>query len=183
MSPALTKKRKSQPLGQYIDPRVPVVEAAEMVLTSLKTAGHGPEPGSHALHPARRGVLTLLHEARRVNRMPFWEYVTIPRVPKSWAPEVAQEHRAEMLGTAREHLHGGGVTRADILAAMDALHEVVVSMTTIFGAARVVGMDEPDESWVLDRYTCATLLPTLAEQLNKFWVQLRTATDHKGPYA
>ena len=173
MKAALKRKvRFPRDLEQYIDPRVPVVEAVELVLTNLKTAGLGPEPGSPTLHRARRGVLTVLRAARRLNGMPFWKSITIPRAQKSRTPETAQEHRAEMLETAREHLHGGGATRADILAAMDALHEVVVSMTTIFAAGRVVGMDEPEESWALDRYTCAALLPTLEERLRHFWLQL-----------
>jgi hypothetical protein len=181
MRAALTKKCKTLgELDQYIDPRVPVVEAVDMVLTCLKTAGFGPEPGSSELHRARRGVLTLWSTARRVNRMAFWEALTIPRAPKSWTTGAVREQRSELLATAREHLQGGGATRGDIMAAMDALHEVVANMNTIFATGRVVGMDEPEESWALDRYTCAALLPALAEQLNSFWIQLRTATDHQG---
>jgi hypothetical protein len=41
---------------------------------------------------------------------------------------------------------------------MDILHEVVTSMNTMFAAGRVVGLDEPEESWTMDRYTCAALL-------------------------
>jgi hypothetical protein len=63
---------------------------------------------------------------------------------------------------------------------MDGLHEVVMSMNTMFVAGRVVGMDEPEESWAIDRYKCAGLLPVLVEQLNNFWIQLHRITDHQG---
>jgi hypothetical protein len=172
MRAALKKVRSPRALEQYIDPRVPIVEPVDIVLTSLKTAGFGPEPGSPELRQASRGVLTLLRTMRRVNRMPFWEFLTIPPAQKSWVPETIQEQRSEQLATAREHLQGAAATRADILAAMDILHEVVGSMTTIFATGRVAGMDEPEESWAIDRYTCAALLPKLEERLRHFWLQL-----------
>jgi hypothetical protein len=167
------------PWSSTSDPRVPVVETVDIVLTGLKTAGFGPEPGSPELRQASRGVLTLLRTMRRVNRMPFWESLTIPPAQKSCVPETIQEQRSEQLATAREHLQGGAATRADILAAMDILHEVVTSMNTMFAAGRVVGMDEPEESWALDRYRCGALLPALTEQLNNFWAQLHKTTDHQ----
>ena len=167
MREALKKRTGSRrDLEKSIDPKMPVVEAVDRVLTGLKTAGFGPEPGSPELRQAQRGVLTLLRTVRRLNRMPFWESLTIPRAPKSWVPKTK----------------GGGATREDILSALDALHEVVANMNAIFATGRVVEMDEPEESWALDRYACGALLPTLVEQLNNFWVQLRTATDHQGPH-
>jgi hypothetical protein len=178
MRAALTKKcRTLRTMDQYIDPRVPVAQTVDIILTSLKTAGFGPEPGSSELHRARRGVLTLWRTVRWLNRMQFWESLTSPRAQKSRAPEAIPEQRSELLATAHEFLQGESATRADILAAMDALHEVVVSMTTIFATGRVVGMDEPEGEWAIDRYTCAALLPAMAEQLNSFWVQLRKNRD------
>jgi hypothetical protein len=180
MRAALKKRtRSSRALERYIDPTVPVTESVGIVLTSLRAAGFGPEPESPELRHARRGVLALLRTARWLNGLPFWESVTIPRAPKSWAPESVQEQRSELLAGAREHLQGGAATRADILAAMDTCNEVVANMTTIFAAGRVVGMDEPQEAWATDRYTCAALLPALAEQLNNFWTQLHKTTDYQ----
>jgi hypothetical protein len=174
MNKAGQKKRGStSDLKRHIDPTLPVMEAVDIVLTSLTTAGFGPEPGSRELRHAQGGVLTLLRTVRQLNRMSFWESLTIPRAPRSWVPETIKEQRSELLATARENLVGSAATRADIVAAMDGLHEVVANMNTIFAAGRVVGMDEPEESWAIGRYTCAALLPALAEQLNNFWVRLR----------
>lgn len=172
MRAARKRTESRRALEKSIDPKMPVVEAVDRVLTSLKTAGLVPEPGSPELCQARRGVLTLLRTVRRLNRMEFWESLKIPRAMKSWVPQTIQEQRSELLGTGREHLQGGGATRADILAAMDVLHEVVANMSSLFAAGRVVGMDEPEESWTMDRYACAALLPTLEERLRHFWLQL-----------
>jgi len=46
-------------------------------------------------------------------------------------------------------------------------------MSTSFATGRVRAGEEVDDSWTLDRYTCAVLLPTLAERLNNFWTELR----------
>jgi hypothetical protein len=173
MRAALTKKcRTLRALDQYIDPRAAVVGTADIILASLKMTGLGSEPGSLELRTARRGMSALLRTARQLNRMKFWDSLAIPRTQQSRMREATHEQRSELLSIAREHLQGDGATRADVLAAMDVLHEVVANMNTIFAAGRVVGMDEPDESWATDRFICAALLPALAEQLNNFWVQL-----------
>jgi hypothetical protein len=85
-----------------------------------------------------------------------------------------------LIKDARDQLHGERVTRADILSAVDALHQVVTSMNTMFAIGRVRDQDELGDSWALDRYRCSALLPTLAEQLDFFWVQLRKNGERKG---
>jgi hypothetical protein len=141
-----------------------------LVLLYLQVVGFDAESGSHALNKARHYVLVLLRHVRQINRMAFWKFLVLPKSEAKLGN--IQDYHSELLMIARDSLRGGSASRADILAAMDTLHEAVVSMTAIFGAARVVGMDEPEESWAMDRYTCAALLPTLEERLRHFWLQL-----------
>lgn len=179
MREALRKKRSLvRALEQRIDPRPPVAGKVDMILTCVKAAGFESGAGSHELHEARRGVSTLWRLVRDLNRMDFWKSLTVPRSQKSRAPEAIQEQLANMLETA--HLDVGDVTRGEVLAAMDALHEVVIWMNTMFAAGRVRAEEELDESWTLDRYTCAALLPVLAEVLASFWAELRTGSGQRG---
>jgi hypothetical protein len=129
-----------------------------------------PASGSLALRKARHYVLVLLRRARQMNGMTFWKFLVLSKSQRKVGN--TQDHHSELLMIARDNLQGGPASRADILAAMDVLHEVVASMNTLFVAGKVRNEDELDESWNLDRYTCAALLPRLAEALDNFWPQL-----------
>lgn len=111
--------------------------------------------------------------------MELWKSLRIPRAQKLRVRETIPEHRAVVLEDAREGTRDETSARANVVAAMDALHEVVTSMNTMFAVGRITDPEGPRESWALDRYTCAALLPTFAEQLDKFWVRLRETTDQK----
>ena len=76
-----------------------------------------------------------------------------------------------MLETAREQLRGSGATRANIIGAMDGLHEAVSGMNVMFAIGKMNG--PMDEEWELDRSTGAYALPALTQGLGQFWMQLR----------
>ncbi len=174
MKASISKSRRATGgLEQCIDPRAQVIGTIVVILNCLKAAGFEEDPGSTELSKAKRCAFTLLRCVRELNRMAFWKSLTLPRLRKSESSETIQNYRTEVLMNAREDLQGGHATRAGILAAMDAVHEVVAGMSTSFATGRVRAGEEMDDSWNLDRYTCASLLPALAEQLNSFWIQLR----------
>lgn len=83
-------------------------------------------------------------------------------------------HSAGMLTPSKKP-----ASRADVLTAMDTMHEVVASMNAIFTLGKVRTDDELDDSWNLDRYTCAAVLPSLATALDNFWTQLLASPSRK----
>jgi hypothetical protein len=151
-----------------------------MISASLAAAGFAPGPGSPELNRARRSGYALLRMVRRCNRMKFWDLLTIPRAQKSQVLETMRDQRSELLAAAHDQLQGEKVTRADILVAIDGLHQVVTSMNTMFAMGKVTDQDCLEDSWALDRYACAALLPRLAAELDLFWAQLRKNSERKG---
>jgi hypothetical protein len=93
---AAFKKRTGsrRDLEKSIDPKMPVVEAVDGVLTGLKTAGLGPNRDRASSAKRGGGVLTLCRTVRWLNRMPLWEFLTIPRGQRNHGPQTPYRNNA-----------------------------------------------------------------------------------------
>lgn len=167
-------------LERHIDPRAKVVGFLDIVKTNLIAAGVGAKRRSRELDRARRAAKALVGVVQALNRAGFWASLTVTRENRPQTAEMIREERSELLQDAREQLVESEVTRAEIVGVIDTLHEVVLSMNTHFSVAGVAGQDEPDDTWALDRFTCAALLPVVAQGLDNFWEGLRrTLAEHE----
>jgi hypothetical protein len=81
------------------------------------------------------------------------------------------------LSNLADHVRDDFSTRDDIVGGMYALHEVVASMHQMFAAGRDMTIEE--DTWLLDRYRCAALLPTFVKQFQRFWRELQENIDQK----
>ena len=169
----MKRRRQSlRELERHINPCAQIVGLLEIARAGLVAAGPGAERGSVELDRPRRATASLMRTVQGLNEAAFWPSVTVPRANRSQTAEMLQDERSELLHVAREHLVGSDVTRAEIVGAIDTLHEVVTAMNNMFTVGKIKGQDEPEESWMMDRYTCAALLPLLEERLRHFWLQL-----------
>lgn len=173
MKRALRKKRRFLQMlsRRSFDLRLQVVVPIEMLLACFRKGGFGAASESFEFDEAKRALIALLRCAKRLNEMKLWQWLRISRTKMDVVRITSYEQRNEALGDLAADLRDVFGTRGDIVGGLYALHEVVASMQQMFAVGRAMKLEE--DTWLLERYTCAALLPTFVEQFQRFWRELQ----------